>query len=104
MLEQIEQPRNARSRRTRAALLAAARALLEEHGPGRLPMTAVAERAGVSRRAAYPHFPSRADLLIELFGYVSEQEGLAGSLKLVRQARDAAAALDEWASHLARFH
>src|SRR6266705_2412110 len=75
MLEQIEQPRNARSRRTRAALLAAARALLEEHGTGRLTMTAV-----------------------------SEQEGLASSLEQVWQAPDAAAALDEWASHLARFH
>ncbi len=94
MLEQIEQPRNARSRRTRAALLAAARALLEEHGTGRLTMTAVAERAGISRRAA----------LTELFGYVSEQEGLASSLEPVWRARDAAAALDEWASHLARFH
>jgi len=104
MLEQIEEPRNARSRRTRAALLAAARALLEEHGTGRLTMTAVAERAGISRRAAYLHFPSRADLLIELFGYVSEQEGLASSLEQVWQAPDAAAALDEWASHLARFH
>ena len=104
MLEQIEEPRNARSRRTHAGLLAAARALLEEHGTGRLTMTAVAERAGVSRRASYLHFPSRADLLIELFGYVSEQEGLASSLEQVWQARDAAAALDEWASHLARFH
>ena len=104
MLEQIEEPRNARSRRTRTALLAAARALLEEHGTGPLTMTAAAERAGVSRRAAYLHFPSRADLLIELFGYVCEQEGLASSLELVWQAPDAAAALEEWASHLARFH
>jgi AcrR family transcriptional regulator len=79
-------------------------ALLEEHGTGRLTMTAAAERAGVSRRAAYLHFPSRADLLIELFGYVSEQAGLASSLELVWQAPDAAAALDQWASHLARFH
>jgi AcrR family transcriptional regulator len=104
MLDQVEQPRNARSRATRAALLAAARALLEEHGTGRLTMTAVAERAGISRRAAYLHFPSRADLLIELFGYVCEQEGLAGSLEPVWQAADAAAALDQWAGHLARFH
>jgi AcrR family transcriptional regulator len=104
MPEQIEEPQNARSRRTRAALLASARSLLEEHGTGRLTMTAVAELAGVSRRAAYLHFPSRADLLIELFGYVSEEEDLASSLEMVWQARDAAAALDEWASHLARFH
>jgi AcrR family transcriptional regulator len=97
-------PRNARSRRTRAALLDAARALLEEQGAESLTMAAVAERAGVSRRAVYLHFASRAELLTELFGYVSEQEGLARSLEPVWQAPDAAAALDQWARHLSRFH
>jgi AcrR family transcriptional regulator len=67
-------------------------------------MAAVAERAGVSRRAVYLHFSSRTELLTELFGYVSEQEGLAASLQPVWQAPDAAAALQEWARHLARFH
>jgi len=67
-------------------------------------MAAVAERAGVSRRAVYLHFASRTELLTELFGYVSEQEGLTASLQPVWQAPDAAAALEEWASHLARFH
>jgi AcrR family transcriptional regulator len=104
MLESIQEPRNARGRRTRTALLAAARALLEEHGAGSLTMAAVAERAGVSRRAVYLHFASRTELLTELFGYVSEQEGLAGSLAPVWAAPDAAAALEEWARHLARFH
>ncbi len=104
MVELIEEPHTARSRRTRAALLSSARSLLEEHGTGRFTMTAVAERAGVSRRAAYLHFPSRAELLIELLCYISDEEGLDASLEMVWQARDAAAALDEWASHLARFH
>ena len=67
-------------------------------------MAAVAERAGVSRRAVYLHFASRTELLTELFGYVSEQEGLAASLQPVWQAPDAPAALEEWACHLARFH
>ena len=67
-------------------------------------MAAVAERAGVSRRAVYLHFASRTELLTELFGYVSEQEGLTASLQPVWQAPDAAAALEEWARHLARFH
>jgi hypothetical protein len=35
---------------------------------------------------------------------MSEQEGLAASLQPVWQAPDAAAALEEWARHLARFH
>jgi AcrR family transcriptional regulator len=104
MVESIEGPRNARSRRTRAALLAATRALLEEQGAESLTMAAVAERAGVSRRAVYLHFASRTELLTELFGYMSEQEGLAASLQPVWQAPDAAAALEEWARHLARFH
>lgn len=104
MLESIQEPRNARSRRTRDALLAATRALLEEHGTESLTMAAVAERAGVSRRAVYLHFASRAELLTELFGYVSEQEGLASSLQPVWAAPNAAAALEEWAAHLARFH
>jgi AcrR family transcriptional regulator len=103
-LESIEDPRNARSRRTRAALLDATRALLEERGTEALTMAAVAERAGVSRRAVYLHFASRTELLTELFGYVSEQEGLTASLQPVWQAPDAAAALEEWAYHLARFH
>jgi AcrR family transcriptional regulator len=103
-LDAIEEPRNARSRRTRAALLDATRALLEEHGTESLTMAAVAERAGVSRRAVYLHFATRAGLLTELFAYVSEQEGLAASLGPVWAAPDAAAALDAWARHLARFH
>jgi AcrR family transcriptional regulator len=104
MADAIEDPRNARSRRTRAALLAATRVLLEEQGAEALTMAAVAERAGVSRRAVYLHFASRTELLSALFGYVSDQEGLAASLEEVWQAPDAAAALDAWASHLARFH
>jgi AcrR family transcriptional regulator len=104
LVNHIEDPRNARSRRTRAALLAATRALLEEQGTESLTMAAVAERAGVSRRAVYLHFASRTELLTELFGYVSEQEGLQASLQPVWEAPDAAAALEEWAHHLARFH
>jgi AcrR family transcriptional regulator len=104
MLESIQEPRNARGRRTRTALLAATRALLEERGTESLTMAAVAERAGVSRRAVYLHFTSRTELLTELFGYVSGQEGLAGSLQPVWAAPDAPAALEEWARHLARFH
>jgi AcrR family transcriptional regulator len=104
VLDAIDSPRNARSRRTRAALLAAGRSLLEEQGAESLTMAAVADRAGVSRRAVYLHFASRTELLTALFGYVSEQEGLAASLQPVWEAPDAAAALRQWAAHLARFH
>jgi AcrR family transcriptional regulator len=99
-----DEPANARGRRTRAALLAATRALLEEEGFEELTMAAVAERAGVSRRACYLHFGSRSDLVADLFDYVAETEGLAASTAHVWEAPDAAAALDEWARHLARYH
>jgi AcrR family transcriptional regulator len=98
------QPTNARSRRTRAALLAATRAILEEGGFAGLTMATVAERAGVTRRAVYLHFPSRAELIAALFDFVNESEGLSDSTRPVWEAPDGATALDEWARHIARFH
>jgi AcrR family transcriptional regulator len=97
-------PTNARSRRTRAALLAATRAILEEGGFAGLTMATVAERAGVTRRAVYLHFPSRAELIAALFDFVTESEGLSDSTRPVWEASDGASALDEWARHIARFH
>jgi AcrR family transcriptional regulator len=84
--------------------LAAARSLLEERGFDALTMAAVAERAGVSRRAVYLHFASRTDLVGALFDYVAETEGLRASLRRVHDAPDAVTALDEWARHEAMFH
>jgi AcrR family transcriptional regulator len=100
----IQAPSNARSRRTRAAVLSTARRLLEEQGFDGLTMNAVADRAGVTRRAVYLHFGSRAELVSALFDYVADTEGLQRSLQRVWDAPDAAAALDEWAEHVARYH
>lgn len=97
-------PANVRSRRTRTALLAAARALLEEGGFAALTMGAVAEHAGVSRRAVYLHFGSPSALIGALFDYLAEAEGLQASLRRVREAPDALTALDEWARHEATYH
>lgn len=102
MTGSIAVPTNARSRRTRAALLDAARALLEEHGPAALTMGATAERAGVSRRSVYLHFATRADLLVALYDHVYEVEGLHDSLRPVLEAPDPVTALNEFAAHLAR--
>lgn len=104
VLKTIDDPANARSRRTRQALLAAARALLEEDGFEALTMAAVADRAGVTRRAVYLHYQSRAELVGALFGYVADAEGLQQSLRRVWAAPDAATALGEWAAHVARYH
>jgi len=100
----IETPVNARSRRTRATLLSAARGILEEDGFEALTMAAVADRAGVTRRAVYLHFASRAELVAGLFDHVAAEAGLHESLAPVWAAPDAAAALEEWARHLARYH
>lgn len=103
-MRSTEDPANARSRRTRAALLAATRAIIEEEGFGALAMGKVADRAGVSRRAVYLHFASRGELVNALFDYVAEADGLAESTQQVWEAADGAAALEEWARHLARYH
>ncbi len=95
---------NARSRRTRLALLAAARALVEQKGVLALTMASVAEHAGVTRRSVYLHFSTRTELITALYGYVNETEELAASLEKVWQAPDAATALERWAQHLARYH
>jgi AcrR family transcriptional regulator len=103
-LDAIKEPTNARSRRTRTALLSSAREILETRGFEALTMTAVAERAGVTRRAAYLHFATRAELIGALFDFVADTEGLEESLRRVWEAEDAVSALDEWAAHLARYH
>ncbi|MEU6752698.1 TetR/AcrR family transcriptional regulator [Spirillospora sp. NPDC046719] len=103
MARSIEEPRNARSRRSRAALLRAARELVEEHGMAATTMAAVAERAGVSRRAVYLHFASRAELISELFDYVNEVEDIEGRFAPVSDAPDAVAALERFAHRHAAF-
>ncbi len=103
-LDTITEPANARSRRTRAALLTSARHILEEQGFEALTMTAVADHTGVTRRSAYLHFPSRAALVSALFDYIADAENLDDSLARVWAAPDAVSALDEWAAHLARYH
>jgi AcrR family transcriptional regulator len=103
LVRSILEPRNTRSERTRAELLAAMRSLLEEQGFEALTMSAVAQRAGVSRRAVYLHFNSRSDLVTELFDYVSREEGLVKSQQAVWDAPSAIEGLAEWARHLARY-
>jgi AcrR family transcriptional regulator len=99
----VAQP-NARSRRTRLAVLAAARTLVEREGVTALTMASVAEQAGVTRRAVYLHFSTRVELINALYEYVAETAEHAESLKSVWQAPDASAALDAWAHHLAHAH
>jgi AcrR family transcriptional regulator len=48
---------------TRDAILAAAQAMMAEHGPHALTVSDVARRAGVNRGTAYQHFLAREELV-----------------------------------------
>lgn len=100
----IETPSNARSRRTREALLAAMREILLAEGFDGLTMGAIAERAGVTRRSAYLHFSSRAHAVDQLFAYVADAEGLQKSVARVWSAPNSTEALRRWAEHYADYH
>lgn len=70
-------PRSVKRRRDRAAvplagttrerLVAAARSLLEEGGYAAASVQAIADRVGVSAGAMYRHYPSKAELFVEVF-------------------------------------
>ncbi|WP_306186627.1 MULTISPECIES: TetR/AcrR family transcriptional regulator [unclassified Streptomyces] len=70
-------PKQDRSRATRQRLLQAAVACLAEHGWAGSTVSAVAERAGVSRGAAQHHFPTREDLFTAAVEYVAEERSTA---------------------------
>ncbi len=67
-------------------------------------MSAVAEHAGVTRRAVYLHFSSRGELLLALHAHVDERLDLAGSVREVFEAADAVTALEGFVAILAEFH
>jgi AcrR family transcriptional regulator len=100
----VDEPQNARGRRTRQALLDAARNLIEDQGFEAMTLAAVADAAGVSHRALYLHFHSRSDLLTTLYRHLGKTEDLALSLSRVWASTDAVSALEEWATHIARSH
>jgi len=52
---------------TRERLVAAARELLEEGGYAAASVQAIADRTGVSAGALYRHFPSKAELFVDVF-------------------------------------
>jgi AcrR family transcriptional regulator len=64
----------------------------------------VAQRAGVSRRALYLHFSSRAELLLALHEHIDQELDLEASVQPIHDAPDAVAGLDAFVAHLARYH
>jgi AcrR family transcriptional regulator len=59
---------------TRDRLLAAAAATIEDGGYAAASVAAIAERAGVSAGALYRHFPSKAELFVEVFRTHAQRE------------------------------
>lgn len=66
-------PKQDRSRATRRKLLEAAVSCLAERGWSGSTVSAVAERAGVTRGAAQHHFPTREDLFTAAIEHVAEE-------------------------------
>jgi len=62
-----------RNNGTREKLLAAAVSLLSENGSLGLTISALAQRAGMTRRTIYHHFKDRVALLAETRHYMDEQ-------------------------------
>ena len=61
-------------RGTRDRLVRAAREVLERGGYATASVLAIAERAGVSAGAMYRHFPSKAELFVEVFRAAADGE------------------------------
>ena len=59
---------------TRARLVRAAAEVIQEGGWGSASVGAIAKRAGVAAGTLYRHFPSKAELFLEVFRTVSERE------------------------------
>ncbi|HEX4713095.1 helix-turn-helix domain-containing protein [Phenylobacterium sp.] len=69
MADSQEKPRRGDKReRTRAALISAAWAVVEEKGFAAASLEEIARRAGMTRGAIYSNFPSRSDLLLAMVG------------------------------------
>jgi len=96
--------RRRRARRddpTRERLLRAARELLERGGYAGASVAAIAERAGVSAGALYRHFPSKAELFVEVFRAAARGE-LAALQEAAARARGSVGRLEAVVAGYAR--
>jgi AcrR family transcriptional regulator len=86
-----DDPRRADARRNRERIVNAAREQLRE--PGELKLNAVAKACGVGQGTLYRHFPTREDLLAEVYRHdVDELVAAASDLLSTRRPVDALAA------------
>jgi len=75
---------------TRTRLLGAGVAVLESGGYAGASVAAIAEHAGVATGTLYRHFPSKADLFVELFRTIGDAE-----LAAMREAASATRSVGE---------
>lgn len=81
---------------TRERIVAAAHEVVRQDGYGAATVAAVAARAGTGASTLYRHFPSKAELFVEVFRTVCQGEIDAAEVAAVGHA-DPLAALDAWA-------
>lgn len=87
----------ARLTASRERIIAAALAIVAEHGYAGCSVAAVAERAGIATGTVYRHFPAKADLVAEVFRTASQREvdAVARAAALDRSSADRVAAVVE---------
>ncbi|MFI0928525.1 TetR/AcrR family transcriptional regulator [Streptomyces sp. NPDC021012] len=86
-------PRRTDARLNRARLVAAAREVFAEAGPG-ASLNEIARRAGVGPGTLYRHFPHRSDLLTAVLE--DRIETLSAHARRLLAAEDADEALEQW--------
>ena len=83
---------------TRERLIHSARKLLEEGGYAAASVQAIAERTGVAAGALYRHFPSKAELFVEVFRDAAKRD-----LAAMREAASASGCVERLEAAVATF-
>ena len=86
------------ARRNHDRLVAAAREIFDERGVD-APLDEIARRAGVGNATLYRHFPTRGELVVEV--YADEVDALCGHGTALLGAADPAGALFAWLAEFA---
>jgi AcrR family transcriptional regulator len=94
-----DDPRRADARRNRERILDAAREQLRE--PGELKLNAVAKACGVGQGTLYRHFPTREDLLAEVYRH--DVEELVAAASDLLSTRGPVEALAGWFDRVAAY-
>ena len=91
--------RRADAEQNRAAILAVALEALTESAD--ISLNAVAKRAGVANATLYRHFPTREDLILEVYRHEVAQLTQAADDLIARAGPDVA--LEQWVARLAQY-